>query len=227
MRRIIVYTLATLLALTGGLYAQAHLVQLGGLNYSWPTSAGSSGDVLINNGSGTLTWGPAAPGGSAVMPAGAIVYSSAGSCPAGYTEYTAGRGFYAVGLVSGGTVAGTSGTALTNTQDRAVGTHNHTGSESLSPSTGSHSHTFNDATHTHTNVGQGSLQMTHYSSAPYQVVGYRPAGTSHDVTTSGTGASAGSGTPSATGSQTATINNAGSVAGTNAPYVQLIMCQKS
>lgn len=226
MRRLFVYTLATLLALGGGLYAQTHLVQLGSLNYYWPTSPGSSGDVLINNGTGSLTWGPASPGGSAVMPTGAIVYSTAGSCPGGYTEYTAGQGRYVVSI-NGGSTTTTVGTALTNTENRPVGTHNHTASESVSPTAGSHTHTFNDATHTHTVLGEGSLALTHYPSAPYQVVGRRPGTTSHDVTGSGTGATVTSTAPSATGSQTATINNAGSVTGTNAPYVQLIMCQKS
>jgi len=221
-----VYTLAAGLALTGGLYAQTHLVQLGGLNYYWPTSPGSSADVLINAGNGVLTWGPVSPGGGALMPAGAIVYATGGACPAGYTEYTAGRGYYVVGI-NGGSTTTTVGTALTNAQDRAVGTHNHSGSESLSPSAGGHSHTFNDTTHSHTVLGEGSLALLNFTGSPRNLVGRRPGTTSHDVGSSGTGATVTNTAPSATGSQTATINNAGSVAGTNAPYVQLIMCQKS
>ena len=56
------------------------------------------------------------------LPAGIIVFT-AGACPATWTEYAAAQGFAVVGLVAGGTAAGTVGTALTNLQDK---THSHT-----------------------------------------------------------------------------------------------------
>ena len=56
------------------------------------------------------------------IPAGLIALT-ASTCPTGWTEYTAARGFALVGLPSGGTAAGTVGTALTNLQDK---THSHT-----------------------------------------------------------------------------------------------------
>src|SRR2546422_9342512 len=60
-----------------------------------------------------------------------IVFSTAtllidtGSCPAGYTELTSLRGRYPVGVPSGGTMAATTGTALTNSENRPAGAHTH------------------------------------------------------------------------------------------------------
>ncbi len=65
------------------------------------------------------------------IPSGLIMFKSSGSCPSGWTEYTNARGRAIVGLVSGGTIEGTVGTALTDLQDK---THSHTGP--------SHTHTF-------------------------------------------------------------------------------------
>jgi hypothetical protein len=45
-----------------------------------------------------------------------------GSCPSGWSEYTAARGRVVVGVPSGGTLSGTVGTALTNLENR---THSH------------------------------------------------------------------------------------------------------
>jgi len=58
------------------------------------------------------------------VPANVIAYTSDASAPSGWSEYTAARGRVIVGLPSGGTVAGTVGTALTDLQDK---THTHTG----------------------------------------------------------------------------------------------------
>ena len=52
-------------------------------------------------------------GGGGVLPSTAIVLS-AGACPGTTTEYTAARGRYVVGVPSGGTIAGTLGTAMAN-----------------------------------------------------------------------------------------------------------------
>lgn len=73
---------------------------------------------------------------AAGVPANGIIQTTDTSAPTGWTEFTAGRGRVIVGTPSGGTHAGTVGTALTNLQDP---THTHTGP--------SHSHvvTFNAA----------------------------------------------------------------------------------
>ncbi len=51
-----------------------------------------------------------------------IILTAQSVCPNGYTEYTAARGYFLVGVPSAGTVAGTVGSAMTNQQDL---THTH------------------------------------------------------------------------------------------------------
>lgn len=71
------------------------------------------------------------------LPAGIIVFT-ASTCPATWTEYTAAQGFAVVGLPSGGTNAGTVGTAMTNLLDR---THDHTYTQVVN-----HTHTLSTGT---------------------------------------------------------------------------------
>ncbi len=66
------------------------------------------------------------------VPAGGIIFQT-GECWAGWAEYTPARGRYVVGLVSGGTDAGTVGTALGDRESRATGAHSH-GSGTLAAS---------------------------------------------------------------------------------------------
>lgn len=127
--------------------------------------------------------------------AGAVMMFNLAACPAGWTEYTAARGRYLVGLVNAGTLAATVGTALTNTENRAVGEHTHVATSVVT-----------DAGHTHTVgvSGGGNKAQT---------------GSDFDTYASGTSGS------STTGVTVATTNaNAGTVAGTNAPYLQLLVC---
>ena len=69
---------------------------------------------------GTNWWGALISSG---VPTNGILHITGTSVPTGFAEYTAGRGFLICGLVSGGTAAGTVGTAFTNQQDK---THSHT-----------------------------------------------------------------------------------------------------
>lgn len=98
-----------------------------------------------------------------------------GACPSGWTEYTTARGRYIVGTPSGGTAQGTAGTALTNTENRAVGSHQH------GPSSASN------------RVGSNCMNYWVWNA-------------NND------------------GSKSTAV--AGTVAGTNAPYVQLTVCKK-
>ena len=66
------------------------------------------------------------------VPAGGIIFQT-GECWAGWAEYTPARGRYVVGLVGGGTEAGTVGTALGDRESRATGAHSH-GSGTLAAS---------------------------------------------------------------------------------------------
>lgn len=75
--------------------------------------------VLTSDASGGATWQ------NRGVPSGAIMFFNLASCPTGWTEDTASRGRYVVGLPSGGSLASTTGTALTDKENRAVGQHAH------------------------------------------------------------------------------------------------------
>src|SRR5438309_739496 len=111
-----------------------------------------------------------------------IVFSTAtllidtGSCPAGYTELTALRGRYPVGVPSGGTMAATVGTPLTNSENRPAGAH----------------------THSVLGTTQGIGGLTN---------AITQASTNND--------------------QNSSTDNGGLVAGTNAPFYQVMFCKKS
>ncbi len=115
------------------------------------------------------------------------------SCPSGWTEATSARGRYLVALPSGGSLAGTAGTALSNLENRPVGQH---------------SHSINDPGHAH-----GLEQTPVFGGATVWYQGSNATG--HTVTAT---QSAGTGI---------TIQNAGSVTGTNAPYIQYLLCKKN
>lgn len=80
------------------------------------------------------------------VPSKTIVFwnDTVANIPAGWGEYTAARGRVIVGMPSGGTLAGTVGSALTNLQDL---THTHTG-PSHTHTGPSHTHAMKNHTHT-------------------------------------------------------------------------------
>lgn len=125
------------------------------------------------------------------VPAGAVMTFDLPACPGGWTEFTAARGRYLVGLPLSGTPAGTAGTALSNLENRAVGQH----------------------THGITDPGHGHSLVTSIISASV-------GGGTFNTYSSNTGSTIASNTTGI--SVTAT----GAVAGTNAPYVQLLVCRK-
>jgi hypothetical protein len=155
-----------------------------------------------------VTWsqvGPAGPTGpagtagtagrDALAPAGAVMHFDLPACPAGWTEYGAGRGRYLVGLPSGGTAGAAVGTALADQEDRPVGQHTHGVTDP------GHSHTVAYDTEMLANRGStiGGTRR----------VGIDDSTANSSVVTTGIG-----------------INPAGAVAGTNAPYIQLLVCRK-
>ncbi|MES2285682.1 MAG: hypothetical protein V4547_08340 [Bacteroidota bacterium] len=150
-------------------------------------SATASRWILINGGQSVNN----------TIPSGTVVYVNLAACPTGWTELIAAQGRYIVGLTSGGTLAATSGTALSDIESRPVGQHSHTitdpGHNHLS---GDFSYVFNGTFDW--NFGGASPNVRNVSGVP--------------VSTSTTGI---------------TINNSGLVAGTNAPYIQLKVCQKN
>jgi hypothetical protein len=146
------------------------------------------------------------------VPSGVIAFM-AGACPSGWSEYTAARGRYVVGVPSGGTVSGTVGTALTNQENRAVGQHTHTFSGSALATHGHSAKAMDEAGDTVSPVGRFPARS---STGDLNYKGNTPTVVMH----SNVVVAASAGTPAGTNA------NAGSVAGTNAPYIQLTACQK-
>jgi len=64
--------------------------------------------------------------GGAGLASGSIVMWDGTSCPSGFDEVTALRGRYPVGTPASGTFGAQIGTALTDTENRPTGQHNHT-----------------------------------------------------------------------------------------------------
>lgn len=232
---------ALLLACAVSVGAQTFSTVLNGLVYTFPAADGTSGQVLVNNGAGMLSWVAASPGVSASMPTGLLVFSN-GSCPSGYDYYAGANGFYFVGATTG--LGGTVGTGLSVTENRATGNHTHSASGTVNVSSGNHKHGLTDSGHYHTsdtaaadNYGK-TPTWTHFVPEPpepdywdwdYPEPWYLGrADGSQNSGSSGSGYSVGNTTISASGSvDSFTIGNGGTGTGTNAPYRQLRVCQKS
>jgi hypothetical protein len=136
------------------------------------------------------------------VPKGAVFFFNAGSCPGGFAELTSARGRYIVGLPPGGALAGTAGTPLANLENRPVGQHSHGVSDP------SHLHGYTTEWGFNDTIDSGTVRRPIFDFKPPDGIG-RP-----DVAAL---------TAQITG---LTVNPAGSVGGTNAPYLQLLACQK-
>ena len=140
------------------------------------------------------------------LPSGSILYFDLASCPSGWTEYTAARGAYVVGLTSGGTKATLVGMALTNQENRS---HTHPQAHTH-PMT--HTHTFSATT-----AGPSATQGT-FDVGPEVTVSFF----THTHVTSGT--TSGS---SAANTGAESVANTGTQSTTIAPYLQYLLCKKS
>lgn len=146
-----------------------------------------------------------------LVPSGAVMFFNLESCPSGWHELTEARGRYLVGLTDGGTLAGTVGTALSDLENRAVGKHAHGINDP------GHSHGVNDPGHRHNMnwVAEPGNDVGDEDGDPHflEMSCNRTA-----VTTTGISIK----------NQTTgiSINYAGSVDGTNAPYIQFLVCVK-
>ena len=179
-------------------------------------------------GTGAITNGtfqaPLVPAGATdVFPSSAIMFFNLSSCPSGWSAVPAAEGRYLVGVPSPGTLGATVGTALSNIENRPVGLHFHQYSDT------GHSHGITDPGHAH-GVGAGTRYVfwdtgtckapTHYGSFT------NPDANCLDwATTNATSTTNINGTGTAT--TNISIQNAGSVSGTSAPYVQYRVCQKN
>ena len=160
--------------------------------------AGPAGANGQNGAPGTAgtAGAPGAPGADAVAPSGAVMFFDLASCPDGWSQWDQALGRYLVGTPSGGTVGATVGTALSNQENRP---------------TGMHTHGVNDPGHLH-GVGYDTEQLANLGNT---IGGTRLSGGTDSAIKN-----------TATAFTGITIQNAGSVAGTNAPYVQLTVCRK-
>jgi hypothetical protein len=195
-----------------------------------PPDDGTADQVLETDGSGNLSWDTGA-GGTSGVPSNIVGFTAAGVCPSGWTEYTSLRGRYVVGLVSGGTNEGTSGTALTNLEARSVGQHTHT-QDSHNHTQDAHNHTQNSHNHTqnahsHTISGVGNDLDIDDDPATDVADDTGTATTSSTTATNNAATATNQSTVAVNQATVATNQNSGSVAGTPAPYIQLIACRKS
>jgi hypothetical protein len=227
--------LVILVALAVSAGAQTAKTVLNGLVYTFPTSDGTAGYVLLNDGSGGLSWTSSSAGGGATMPSNLIMFAN-GSCPSGYSEYTALQGRYVVGATAN--LTSTVGTALTSLENRATGNHtDHSISPYVNTTSGSHNHSVTDSGHTHaSDTGGVSLgrapEYVMTDPGPPEVWEWEPgaygrSSASRNSANSGTGVSVNNQTISASGSATFTVANGGTGTGTNAPYMQLKACYKT
>ena len=134
---------------------------------------------------------------TADAPGGQVAFYASSSCPSGWSPYDAARGRYIVGLPAGGQLQGQVGTALSPQENRPVGRHDHT---------------ITDPGHSHSADVQRTINAGNVAAQKFQG---NAQGGAADQTLS-------------TGSATTgiTVNPAGAVDGTNAPYVQLLPCKK-
>ena len=129
-------------------------------------------------------------------PSGAVGFFAASSCPSGYSVYEEARGRYLVGLPANGQLGAAVGTALSPEENRPVGKHDHGVTDP------GHSHTI--PTRQPINTGNVASQTAQGNASP--VANDHPA-----TSTATTGI---------------TVNPAGAVEGTNAPYLELLVCKK-
>lgn len=143
--------------------------------------------------------GPAGPAG--IAPAGAVLHFDLPACPAGWSPYSAAQGRTIVGTPAGGTNGAQVGSALGDQENRAVGKHGHG---------------ITDPGHTH--LADMAAQVSAGNVVPRTFQGnadLQNPGDAFDIDL-----------PTQSSVTGITVDEAGSVAGTNAPYVQLITCRK-
>ena len=191
------------------------------------TTAPLAGTKLDVQGGSINASGKLMEGGSPLVPAGSVALFNLGGCPAGWSQLGAASGRYLVGGTAGVTV----GTALGNGEDRiVVAQHNHGVSDpghshAVSASDPGHNHGLSDPGHTHdytTMDNGGSLECNGPCGAPYGTLSPQTwtATTGLSISSANANLSFGS------AGTTVSVNPTGVTSGTNAPYLQLLVCQK-
>jgi hypothetical protein len=169
---------------------------------------------LAGGGIGLANRPAGAPQSTSPIPSGMVMFYAHKHCPTGWKEFTSARGRYVVGLPSPGSLEATVGTALRDLENRP---------------TGEHTHTINDPGHTHVDTPTHThalglvVQGGHGGFGAFaQLGGGGPPDIYEAVPPPGPGAT----DPISTEKTGITINDAGTVPGTNAPYIQLLACLK-
>lgn len=187
----------------------------------------------------------------AEFPPGAVMFFNLDSCPDGWTELTDAQGRVVVALPGGGVLGAMVGTALSDQENRPVGQHAHTVND---PGHGhtvydpGHSHAVNDPGHSHTITDPGHwhfLESNHTLIVKGDWGGYKygspkfadynigepysdSAVTNISINTGHTNITLNSNTTGVSVLNNTTgvaVEEAGAVAGTNAPYIQLLVCR--
>jgi hypothetical protein len=197
-----------ILTITNRVYINGSgLIGLGAANYGarLDVKSSGSGKVQIWRDSGGTERASMSDAGALTPPPTAlkdavtstVLFFNLGACPSGWTELTAAGGRYLVGLPASGSLAGTQGSALSNLANRAAGVHNHNSSVSA------HSHATSRET-----SGENCSDSA-CSNYPTDATNANTGLASTGVTVKD---------PTCTGCATA---------GTNAPYIQLLVCQRN
>jgi hypothetical protein len=161
-----------------------------------------AGKVLKTDATGLASW-QTADG----VASGMIIQYDGTACPNGWAPLSIATGRSLVGLPSGGTTAGIVGAPLADLENRPVPTHTHT----TPPSATYHAHTNNYNIDLYYNVSTGN-----FGEEPIRWYWLRSGGNSIQSPQYTT-------LPSFS---TAIVSPAGNGDGTNAPYVQRIICVK-
>ena len=150
------------------------------------------------------------------VPAGAVMHFNLTACPSGWAPLATAQGRYLVGLPAGGALGATIGSPLNDGENRPVGQHAHSATDS------GHSHPASDSGHQHGMYPSGPPNQGIISPATQNangVIDYPPY--SMRTTVGFANITVG------TGVANISVESAGTVPGTNAPYVELLVCQKN
>ena len=134
---------------------------------------------------------------AAQAPSGEVAFYAASACPSDWSPYEPARGRYVVGVPSGGQLEAQVGTALSPQENRPVGRHGHG---------------ITDPGHSHAADVQRTINAGNVAAQKFQ--GNAQGGAADQTLSTGA---------ATTG---ITVNPAGAVDGTNAPYIQLLPCKK-
>ena len=154
--------------------------------------------------------------GPSIMPPNMVIFFWGAACPTGFTELVEAQGRYLVGLPSGGDPNQAVGIALTDKEDRTTGKHTHVITDD------GHDHTVTDDGHTHTVTDRYG-----YDSKDVRNDDRDTAVFSATYTVSRTTSPETTGISINNAKTNISLENAGTIEGTNAPYLQLLVCKKN